>query len=146
MDWPEYQQLCDRPDVWTRWMLEQTRALLREAGDLAAAALLDAALAQAPLSKPVGHRGPAATDVFRLALTRAQVARVCEVVEAAVADRARVPTTGVVNAAVAAEDGLLTTGVVNATVADSERGPTTGTRGLGGFREAWQEYLRHTAG
>ena len=95
-------------------MLEQTRALLREAGDLAAAALLDAALAQAPLSKPVGHRGPAATDVFRLALTRAQVARVCEVVEAAVADRARVPTTA--------------------------------TRGLGGFREAWQEYLRHTAG
>ena len=111
-------------------MLEQTCALLREAGDLAAAALLDAALAQAPLSKPVGHRGPAATDVFRLALTRTQVARVCEVVEAAVADRARVPTTGLVNAA----------------VADSERGPTTGTRGLGGFREAWQEYLRHTAG
>ncbi|MGE0622773.1 MAG: hypothetical protein AB7I04_08225 [Pseudomonadales bacterium] len=106
VDWDRYKQLCDAPNVFSRWMLEQTAELV--AVDLVP--LFEQALNGTPLPKPVGHRGGAATDMFVVELTREDVSRICELLAAAV------------------ERGSTTT--------------ATAGRGLGGFREAWDEYLR----
>jgi len=110
LDWDRYKQLCDTPNVFSRWMLEQTGELLET--DLAL--LIEQVLQDAPLPKPAEHRGGAATDMFVLTLTREDVSRICGFVTAA------------------AQAGITTTA-------------TTG-RGLGGFREAWDEYLRALEG
>jgi hypothetical protein len=110
VDWDRYRQLCDTPGVFSRWMLEQTQELLEP--DLAMR--IARVLTDPPLPKPSDHRGGAATDMFLLALTREDVARICRSVAAA------------------AEAGVTTSS-------------TTG-RGLGGFREAWEEYLRALEG
>ena len=85
MDWLTYRQRCDRPDTWTRWMLMQTRELLLRAAADDGVALLDAALAQAPLAKPSDHRGGQHTDMFELALRPEQVAAISAVVDVAIA-------------------------------------------------------------
>ena len=68
MDWDTYKQLCNRPDVWSRWMLEQTQALLEPA----LAAKLAAVLRTSAVAKPPDHRGSAATDMFVLDLDPSQ--------------------------------------------------------------------------
>jgi hypothetical protein len=108
MNWDRYKALCDSPEVCSRWMLEQTLELL---GDEALRERLQAVMGGAPLEKPLGHRGGAATDMFVVSLTLAEAHGVLEAVEAAVA-----------------------------------RGATssaTRARGLGGFGEAWREYVQH---
>ena len=80
MDWERYKQICDRPDVFSRWMLEQTRELL----DASHAELLDSALAAPALDKPPDHRGGAATDMYELALEREAVIVISARVAAAV--------------------------------------------------------------
>jgi len=120
MDWSRYRELSDRPDHWTRWMLEQTLVLLRSdpaatAGEAAAAAVLrrlEAALQREPLPKPHDHRGGEVTDMLVLDLAHDEALRVAVVVRRAVADGWRTP----------------------------------GGRGLGGFQEAWDEYVRWLAG
>jgi len=106
VDWDRYKQLCDTPNVFSRWMLEQTGQLV----EAELTPLFERVLLGTPLDKPVDHRGGAATDMFVLALSRAEVSRICACVEVAV--QARTTTSA------------------------------TGGRGLGGFREAWDEYLR----
>lgn len=106
MDWDRYKQLCDTPNVFSRWMLEQTAELLESE----LAELIERAVAGAALPKPADHRGDAATDMFVLRFPREDVVRICARVVAA------------------AEAGETTT--------------ATAGRGLGGFREAWGEYLR----
>jgi len=88
MDWARYKALCDAPEVFSRWMLEQTLELL---GDAHPAAALEATLRGAPLEKPADHRGGAATDMFVLALPITEVRAVVEAVAHAVA---RGETTG----------------------------------------------------
>jgi len=107
LDWDAYKQLCDTPNVFPRWMLEQTCELL--AGELREQ--LTRNLADAPLDKPSDHRGGAATDMFVLRLP------LCHAI--AVRDRVR------------------------AAVAAGESTSATAGRGLGGFEEAWQEYVQH---
>ena len=80
MDWDTYKQLCDTPDVMSRWMLEQTIELLEGDGRQ----LLLAALAGEPLPKPQDHRGGAATDMLRLELDQANVRLIHEQVARAV--------------------------------------------------------------
>lgn len=80
MDWNRYKQLCDTPNVFSRWMLEQTVELL---GD-DVARLLEATLSGAPLAKPEDHRGGPPSDMFVLTLSLEHVERVCAAVEAAV--------------------------------------------------------------
>lgn len=106
MEWDRYKRLCDRPDVVSRWMLEQTLELV--AGHDVAAALRDA-IASEPLTKPSDHRGAEATNMYMLDLTPAQRDDIVRLVRAA----------------------------RNARLATSK----TTARGLGGFVEAWQEYL-----
>ena len=107
MDWDTYKQLCDTPDVMSRWMLEQTIELL----DLGCRPLLEAVLVGQPVPKPTDHRGGAATDMFRLDLAREAVLMIHEQVAQAV-------LTGRTTSA-------------------------TRDRGLGGFEEAWREFVQH---
>jgi hypothetical protein len=65
MDWLAYKRMCDRPDVLSRWMIEQTYDLL---GDDGLRRSLAAVLNSAPLPKPEDHRGGGATDMFVLGL------------------------------------------------------------------------------
>jgi len=82
MDWPRYKALCDRPDVLSRWLLEQTLALL-DVGPLADALrqILDAE----PLARPPDHIGPAATDMFPAHLDAVRVREVLVEIERAAA-------------------------------------------------------------
>ncbi|MFP6816285.1 MAG: hypothetical protein VB949_11545, partial [Pseudomonadales bacterium] len=80
MEWERYKQLCDRPDVVSRWMLEQTLELV--AGHKVAAALRDA-IASEPLSKPSDHRGGEATNMYLLNLAPAQRDDIVRLVRAA---------------------------------------------------------------
>lgn len=70
MDWKRYKALCDSPAFWSRWMLTQTIELVAEDAELVAS--LNRALAAAPLAKPPGHKGGAATDMFEVRLSAAE--------------------------------------------------------------------------
>lgn len=79
MDWDRYKRACDRPNVFSRWMIEQTRELI--ARELIARELIevfDAALGSAPLPRPAGHKGGTELDMFALELTPRQVSLVLE--------------------------------------------------------------------
>ncbi len=115
MDWDTYKRLCDQPNVWSRWMLEQTIELLGALPAEAAAQQrhtladnLRGVLQTSPLPRPPDHRGGAFVDMFELAL----------------------PQTLVELAATS----------VAAAVAQGIRTPATEQRGLGGFTAAWDEY------
>lgn len=96
MDWNEYKALCDTPDVVSRWMLVQTIELLGlESAGEALLAALERALRGAPLAKPPGHKGGAATDMFRLALSLEEAQAVAALVaRAAAAGRTTGATSG----------------------------------------------------
>lgn len=83
LDWERYKQLCDSPDAFSRWMLEETSELVGE--PLAGA--LRRAMAGEPIDKPDDHTGAELTDMFSLRLTPEQAsaihARVAEAVDAA---------------------------------------------------------------
>ena len=92
MNWAAYKQACDRPDVVSRWMLEQTCELLEaEHADLSDALKMVLRNAE-PLPKPADHRGDAATEMFRIALGASAGHRICTCVTAAAA--AQLETSG----------------------------------------------------
>ena len=107
LDWERYKQICDTPDVFSRWMLAQTKELT--SADLALQ--IDCALAMTPIEKPIDHSGNTATDMFELSLTRESVKRIREEV------------------ALASSQDRTTS--------------ATSNRGLGGFVEAWTDYVEH---
>lgn len=80
MDWQRYKALCDRPDVMSRWMLEETACLV----PTALRPVLCAAMTQTPLPKPSDHKGGEQTDMFEVALHDV-VDGILAAVEAAVA-------------------------------------------------------------
>ncbi|MCZ6711610.1 MAG: hypothetical protein O7B25_14700 [Gammaproteobacteria bacterium] len=80
MEWDHYKRLCDRPDVVSRWMLEQTLELV--AGHNVAAALRDA-IGSVPLTKPTDHHGGEATNMYMLNLAPAQRGDIVRLVRAA---------------------------------------------------------------
>jgi hypothetical protein len=92
MQWHEYKSLCDQPSTFSRWMLEQTIALVREETGLADA--LATVLCGPVLTKPIDHKGGAETDMFevRIDVGRARAIH-CLVQDAAVAGR-RTEATG----------------------------------------------------
>ena len=111
MDWERYKQLCDQPNVFSRWMLQQTIELLGEGPVVDA---LVGAMRAPAVEKPCGHRGGPATDMFVLELEAGARRAVVDLV------------------IVAREAGAVT--------------EATSARGLGGFVEAWSEYLNWTGG
>ena len=111
MQWDAYKELCDQPDYWSRWMLEQCADLMAQQQKADLQALLEAALEQPPLPMPLDHRGPPATQMYQLQFTRTQR----QAMLLAVAE--------------AQQKGLTTS--------------QTKRRGLGGFVQAWQEYVSY---
>ena len=107
LDWERYKRICDTPNVFSRWMLEQTAELT----DPLLSQLLEAALTTTPLAKPVDHRGGPSTDMFELELSLDQTRSVAKSVAAA--------------------------------LVEGRTSSATRERGLGGFREAWNDYLRY---
>ena len=109
MEWDEYKRLCDSPQTFSRWMLEQCLELLASETQLRDA--LAAEMRSAPLKKPHDHRGGAATDMFEVMLAPDDARAIHRLIGIAV----------------------------------RERRTTAGTtpRGLGGFEEAWREYVAY---
>ena len=79
MDWDRYKQLSDQPNVFSRWMLERSSALLGDPDR----ELVRRALAGPALAKPSDHKGGAETDMFQLELCVELRRRIVVAVEAA---------------------------------------------------------------
>lgn len=114
MQWVRYKSLCDRPGIWSRWMLQQILQLLQWQGapDSLRAALvpeLQTRLRARPLAKPFDHSGHPSTDML------------CWMPE------------------IEPAAALLT--LIQKAEAAGFRTSGTMARGLGGFEEAWREYL-----
>lgn len=107
MEWGRYKQLCDSPDAFSRWMLEETSELVGEP----LVGVLRRAMAGEPIDKPDDHSGTELTDMFSLSLCPEQA--------------------GAIHARVAEAVGAAQTTT------------RTRSRGLGGFEEAWREYVQY---
>lgn len=107
MEWDDYKRLCDSPQTFSRWMLEQCVELLESEAQLRDA--LIRSMYAAPLEKPSDHRGDPRTDMFEVVLARDDARAIHRVIESAV------------------REGRATR--------------STKPRGLGGFEEAWREYV-----
>lgn len=79
--------LCERPDVLSRWMLEETAALLPSD---ARSALVEITCGT-PFPKPADHRGGSDTDMFDVALPPGVVHSIVEAVDDAVRQGRRTP-------------------------------------------------------
>lgn len=69
MDWSTYKTLCDQPDIWSRWMLEQCIELFAKMGEASLSDQLARALHGPPLACPVDFRGGPELRMFRLELS-----------------------------------------------------------------------------
>ena len=65
MDWPEYKRLCDRPDYWSHWMLNQCLELIKHQGSTGLQEAIQAALVNEPLHRPADHAGPQSTFMYK---------------------------------------------------------------------------------
>ena len=116
MDWQTYKQLCDQPDYWSAWMIDQCCQLL-QASDVSEALEVDqtlrADLGRSFLPQPPDHSGDVRTQMYQVTITQEQAQLLLGVIEHA------------------ARQGLFTQG--------------TQSRGLGGFAEACEELIRWRA-
>lgn len=87
VSWQSYKALCDRPDVLSRWMLEETASLLPAESQ---AALLTV-LGGSPFPKPPDHKGGEATDMFEVALPTDVVHVIVDTVDEAAERGLRTP-------------------------------------------------------
>ena len=116
MDWQTYKHLCDQPDYWSAWMIDQCCQLL-QASDVSEATAVDQALradlGRPFLPQPPDHSGDVYTQMYQVTITQEQGQLLLGVIEHA------------------ARQGLFTQG--------------TQSRGLGGFAEACEELIRWRA-
>jgi limonene-1,2-epoxide hydrolase len=82
MEWDEYKRLCDSPQTFSRWMLEQCLELLSSEMRLRTA--LGETLRAAPLDKPRDHRGSEQTDMFEVMLAPDDARAIHGIISAAV--------------------------------------------------------------
>ena len=87
IDWQRYKALCDRPDVLSRWMLEETATLLP--GETRSALLT--ILCGTPFPKPPDHKGGEDTDMFAVDLPGDVVRSIVDVVHDAAKRGLRTP-------------------------------------------------------
>lgn len=80
MDWKTYAELSHEPCYFTRWALVNTQPYLESAH----VQFLQAAMLAEPLSKPLGHKGGAETDVFKLELSHQTTDSVLHSLECAI--------------------------------------------------------------
>ena len=83
MDWATYKLLCDRPDYWSRWMLEQCCHLLAQLDEPSLKLVLEQGSNGEPLLTPQDHVGTAATQMFRLQLSMDNRQRLLAAIQAA---------------------------------------------------------------
>jgi hypothetical protein len=107
MEWDDYKRLCNSPQTFSRWMLEQCVELLASETQLRDA--LIGSMCAAPLERPSDHRGDPRTDMFEVVLVPDDARAIHRIIESAV------------------REGRTTR--------------STKPRGLGGFEEAWREYV-----
>ena len=116
MDWQTYKRLCDQPDYWSAWMIDQCRQLL-QASDVSEATAVDqtlcADLCRPFLPQPPEHSGDVRTRMYQVTITQEQGQLLLNVIEQAVGKRAF------------SQD--------------------TQSRGLGGFAQACEELIRWRA-
>ena len=115
MDWERYKRLCDSPSVFSRWMLAQTLELLADACDEA------------------GRESAAARASLMASVTRQPLPRP--------ADHRGDSRTDMFELDLTATDARVILYRVQEAVAADSTTAATRNRGLGGFVEAWQEYL-----
>ena len=72
MDWSTYKQLCNQPDYWSRWMLEQCIDLLDQLDEQSLSKALGVTLAGQALAMPADHYGATATCMYQLSLDAGQ--------------------------------------------------------------------------
>ena len=116
MDWQTYKHLCDQPDYWSAWMIDQCCQLL-QASDvpeaLAVAQTLQKDQKKPCLPQPADHTGDSRTQMFQVTITLKQCQLLLSVIEQAACKRAF------------SQD--------------------TQSRGLGGFAQACEELIRWRA-
>ena len=83
MDWQTYKKRCDNPHTFSRWMLEQTAALLAEP----LCSRLQEITQGCSVKKPAGHKGGAETDMFEICLETGMRVAILESVRKAVIER-----------------------------------------------------------
>ena len=64
MDWSTYKEICERPDVFSRWALDLTASHLT----CSLAEKLSHGISKSSIPKPQDHKGDRRTDMFRLNL------------------------------------------------------------------------------
>ena len=89
--WDQYKEVCDRPDVLSRWLVQQTTAVC----DQGLAERLNAVIASNPLEKPPDHKGGPLLDMFRTEFSIEDVVAITRSVSQA--NKEGVVTTGPVN-------------------------------------------------
>ncbi len=88
MDWSTYKKVCDKPNVLSRWLLQQTSAVC----DIEIKQCLNSILKTVPLKKPSDHKGGEVLDMFQTDFSRAEVQNIT--VQVSTACDAGMQTTG----------------------------------------------------
>ncbi len=83
MDWATYKSLCNRPDYWSAWMLEQCEELFLQLREKQLLDDLHRARAATPLPLPDGHSGDSKARMFQLSLPAERRRRMLQAVVAA---------------------------------------------------------------
>jgi hypothetical protein len=69
LDWSTYKKMCDQPDYWSRWMVEQSVELLRALSIHDVAQRLQNALTQTALPAPADFKGAQTQHMFHVQLS-----------------------------------------------------------------------------
>lgn len=93
MEWSRYKALCDQPDYWSRWMLEQCIDVFETLQEGELAAQLEQALTGAPLAVPADHKNHPATHMFQLNLPAPSRIAAFTAIETAIAQGVVTPQT-----------------------------------------------------
>lgn len=82
--WTCYRRLCDKPNVFTRWLLQQTSEILEQSGQTGLMARIQQILnEQSPLDKPRDHQGDSRSDVFLMNLSLTEALEIIQCIGAA---------------------------------------------------------------
>ncbi len=93
MDWVTYKSLCDRPDYWSGWMLEQSELLLSQLDEQRLVLALRESRAEQPLDVPDGFQGPHHARMYHLSLPPIIRAEVSYAIQQAVEQGLTTPDT-----------------------------------------------------
>lgn len=88
MDWSSYKKVCDKPNVLSRWLLQQTSMVC----DTEIKQCFESILKTVPLEKPEDHKGGQMLDMFQTNFSQAEVRNIS--VQVAAACDAGIQTTG----------------------------------------------------